>query len=83
MKELKDYGFSYKCDVRKEAIYFLLEIDEELLIDKLNIDPVINDNEMLDQTNRDKQSDIKLEASKAQKKLQEDLGKYNLKQSNN
>ena len=83
LKELKDYGFSYKFDVRKEAIYFVLEIDRELLIKKQNIDPIINDNKMLDQTNRGKQSDIKLEASKAQKKLQEDLGKYNLKQSNN
>ena len=60
-----------------------MEIDRELLFNKQNIYPVIDDNKMLDQTNRGKQSDIKLEASKAQKKLQEDLGKYNLKQSNN
>ena len=69
LKELKDYGFRYEFDQRKEEIFLLLEMNRELLLNKQNIDNV--------------SSDIKLEASKAQKKLQEDLGKYNLKQSNN
>ena len=69
LKELKDYGFRYEFDNRKEEIFLLMEINRELLLNKQNIDNV--------------SSDIKLEAAKAQKKLQEDLIKYNLKQSNN
>lgn len=83
LKELEDYGFNYEFEKRKEEIFLLMEIDRELLLSKQNIDHVSNDNKILDQTNRDKQSDIKLDASKAQKKLQEDLNKYNLKQNNN
>ena len=69
LKELKDYGFRYEFDNRKEEIFLLLEMNRELLLNKQNIDDV--------------SSDIKLEAAKAQKKLQEDLIKYNLKRSNN